>query len=179
MRKTYVILVVAALLALPLTLPAVAAAQAGQTPTQFTVDLQPVNGSGVHGKAEITQQGNTLLVHLDASGLQADEAHPQLIDGRRRDKDSDCAAIAGKEPVSEHQATKAVGRVLEPLLPYPKADDNGHISYQAMVTVDPLAIGDLGHRAILLRGGMVDGRYEANLPVACGRIQPTSGPAAM
>jgi hypothetical protein len=77
MRK---LTVAAALVALP------AAASAAHL-SYFAADLGPLNSSGVSGAANLTldTEAQLLSVHIMASGLVADQPHPQHIHGRFSD----------------------------------------------------------------------------------------------
>ncbi|MGH8215758.1 MAG: hypothetical protein ACREPZ_08700, partial [Rhodanobacteraceae bacterium] len=60
-----------------LTVPALALA----TPSYFHTTFTTLNGSGVTGTAALTLDGDTLTVHIMASGLQPGESHAQHIHG--------------------------------------------------------------------------------------------------
>lgn len=53
-------------------------------PMHFVADLEPLSGSGVSGRADLTlnDEDNTLLVRITASGLEAGMPHAQHIHGR-------------------------------------------------------------------------------------------------
>src|SRR5687768_906530 len=48
----------------------------------FTATLEPLNNSGVSGTAEMTLEDNLLTVTVNARGLEANQIHPQHIQGR-------------------------------------------------------------------------------------------------
>lgn len=48
----------------------------------YTAELSPLNDSGVSGTASLTLDNDLLTVSIDASGLEADQIHPQHIHGR-------------------------------------------------------------------------------------------------
>ncbi len=47
----------------------------------FTVDLHPLNNSGVSGTATLSLDGGELTVTIDATGLEPDKTHAQHIHG--------------------------------------------------------------------------------------------------
>lgn len=61
-----------------LALPSLAMA----LPMSYTSDLQPLNGSGVSGQANLSLEDNFLTVHIQAQGLVPGQIHPQHIHGR-------------------------------------------------------------------------------------------------
>jgi hypothetical protein len=56
--------------------------EARQLLATFTANLVPLNNSGVSGTANITLEGNRLTVTINATGLEANQIHPQHIHGR-------------------------------------------------------------------------------------------------
>ena len=47
----------------------------------YTVQLQPLNDSGISGEATVTVEGNTLRVELEADGVTANEFYPAYLYG--------------------------------------------------------------------------------------------------
>lgn len=50
-------------------------------PLLYKANLIQLNGSGVSGTADLTLDGNQLTVHIQASGLEANQPHAQHIHG--------------------------------------------------------------------------------------------------
>lgn len=64
--------------AMACAMPAVAFA----VPLLFESDLQPLNNSGVSGSAQLTLDGDSLTVEINATGLEPNQPHAQHIHGR-------------------------------------------------------------------------------------------------
>ncbi|MEZ4568990.1 MAG: CHRD domain-containing protein [Thermomicrobiales bacterium] len=137
---------------------------AGEYDGDYYAELNMFNDSGVSGTASLTLDGDQLTVEIHASGLTPDETHLQHIHGFDDGTDSTCAD------------TDAYGPVMYGLEPFPMADSEGNIGYSATLTVDPEMLMDPTHRAIVIHGMMVDGEYNAGLPVACGEIMEGTAP---
>ena len=60
----------------------------------FTVQLQPLNSSGVTGTATVTLRGKQLVVDIDAVGLQPNVVHPAHIHGMLNGEDATCPTMA-------------------------------------------------------------------------------------
>jgi len=139
----------------------------------YTVNLSELNNSGVSGTATLTLMGDKLEVHIQASGLEPDKAHPQHIHGFvENNKNSTCPTIAadtnGDGLVDLVEGLPSYGPVLLTLSPTPTAPD-GTIDYKQ--TFDMTAdLRPLQNRAIVLHGLTVNGEYMATLPVACGMV---------
>ncbi|MEZ4521133.1 MAG: CHRD domain-containing protein [Thermomicrobiales bacterium] len=131
---------------------------------QYYAELDMFNDSGVSGTASLMLDGDQLTVEIHASGLTPDQTHLQHIHGFDDGTDSTCAD------------TDAYGPVMYGLEPFPMADSEGNIGYSATLTVDPEMLMDPTHRAIVIHGMMVDGEYNAGLPVACGEIMEGTAP---
>lgn len=144
----------------------------------YTVDLAPLNGSGVSGTAELTLVGDQLTVRVYATGLEPNSLHPQHIHGFMDDnRNAVCPPASadqnGDGLVDLNEGAPFYGPVLLSLTPFPTAPD-GTISYEQTFTVDD-SITPLQNRVIVLHGMTVDGEYVATLPVACGQIKPNQG----
>ena len=144
----------------------------------YTVDIAPLNGSGVSGTAELTLMGDQLTVRVYATGLEPDMLHPQHIHGfTENNRNSTCppasADMNGDGLVDLGEGLPFYGPVLLPLTPFPTAPD-GTIDFEMTYTVDS-SITPLQNRVIVLHGMTVEGEYVATLPVACGQIKASQG----
>ncbi len=146
----------------------------------FMADLDALNDSGVSGHATLTLKGNKLTVKIKAEGLQADSLHPQHIHGLENNQMASCppasADMNGNGLVEIGEGLPFYGPVLFPLTPLPNASKHGRIHYEHTFTLgegETISKEDLmklENRVIVLHGMIVDGKYMASLPVACGKI---------
>lgn len=161
----------------------------------FTVDINPLNESGVSGTATLILEGNELTVRIQASGLEAGELHPQHIHGFVEDnRKATCPTMEAADTdddgiISLAEGLPFYGPILQPLYvpidTYPTAED-GTIDFERTFTLGEVEFDEEGqvisfrdlmplqNRVIVLHGMTVDGEYNPFLPVACGqiRVQP-------
>lgn len=157
----------------------VASGQAGQKAKTYHADLSALNGSGVTGTAELVLTGDQLQVRLDLQGEQAGQTHAQHIHGSSTDKgNATCptkSADQNGDGVLDHEEAEAVtGGAVLPLKPFPLAAGGG-THFEHTYTVDPMKVGPLQNRVIMVHGADSEGHYVAELPVACGQIRPAQG----
>jgi Cu/Zn superoxide dismutase len=163
-----------------LALTQAAQAQAGQKQNAFHVDLTALNGSGVTGTADLVLTGDQLQVRLDLRGETPGKTHPQHIHGEAQAKGAaqcpTAAADSNGDGVLDHEEAEALtGGAVLPLEPFPTAAADGAVHFEHTYTVDPMKVGPLESRVIMVHGADSHGEYVAALPVACGRIEPASG----
>ncbi len=147
---------------------------------KFTVDLDPLNNSGVSGKATLTLEGNHLTVEIYAKGLEANRIHAQHIHGLEDNSNATCPTLTADTNqngiVEIGEGLPYYGPVLLPLEPFSEAPD-GMIKYEQTFILgedEVIAYEDLKplpHRVIVLHGLTVGGEYVGSLPVACGEIR--------
>ncbi|MDX1663956.1 MAG: hypothetical protein R3272_09190 [Candidatus Promineifilaceae bacterium] len=162
------------------TLPIACGQIVAQEPVQnFTVDLDPLNNSGVDGMAYLTLDGDELTVNLHAIGVEAGQLHPQHIHGFTETlQTATCPSPAADNNddglVDLGEGAPFYGPVLLPLEPFPSPGDSS-IQFQETYTLSLEMMQDLmplDSNAIVLHGMTVDGSYNATLPIACGQIMP-------
>ncbi len=151
-----------------------AAGYAKKGAQHFQVDLDPLNESGVDGKAQLILRGDTLRVVITARGLVPDMLHPQHIHGFVEGTDAVCPpdSAAGEDGIlTIAEGLPFYGPVLLPLTPFPMAD-HGTIQFNHVYDLDSVEpeLRPLEKREIVLHGGFVNGEYVPTLPVACGEI---------
>jgi hypothetical protein len=152
---------------------------------RWTVDLAPINDSGVEGQAELVLDGEELLVRIDARGLTPDRVHGQRLhgfDGERQP--SFCPGLddvddAGRI-LQNDEADAAYGEVIMRLVPYPTTDDAGTIDFELTYRVDadqlvltPRALVLFGLEAPSSRTG--EPEFFPDVPVACGQLDLREG----
>ncbi|MEJ2599226.1 MAG: hypothetical protein P8Z00_12895 [Anaerolineales bacterium] len=141
--------------------------------TNFKATLVPLNRSGVHGKAELTLEGDQLTVEMNVRGFESNQTHAQHIHGiagQAATCPTPAADANGDHIVDFSEGLPYYGPVILPLTPFSTTPD-GTEHYKATFTIDPTTIGNLATRVIVLHGLTVDGSYVGSLPVACGKIR--------
>lgn len=146
---------------------------------EFTVELDPLNNSGVSGHATLRLEGNHLTVKIYAEGLEANASHPQHIHGLENNENATCPTLSADENgnglIEIGEGLPFYGPVLLPLEPFSNAAD-GTIDYEHTFilgegeTISYRDLKSLQNRVIVLHGMTVNGEYMASLPVACGQI---------
>lgn len=134
----------------------------------FDARLEPLNGSGVRGRANLSQLGSTLRVQSTLAGLEPREEHVQHVHRLEGGAAGECPPEGGGM-VSLDEATEAYGPVALKLDPFPRASGGGDISFQGTFEMPP-ELEPLTDRVIAIYGMDVDGVYDPTVPVACGRI---------
>lgn len=161
----------------------VAPARDAGGPAVHVVDLQPLNDSGVGGKAILVRRDDELRVVIVARGLEPGMSHAQHIHGLDRGEDAVCPpseaadSIDGQpeeasdpdEFISLEEGLPFYGEVLLPLTPFPDASRAGVVTYNEAFAVSGDLL-DLTDEAVVLHGMTLDGGYAGSLPVACGAI---------
>ncbi len=149
--------------------------------TTYTATLGQLNNSGASGRATLLVNGNKLTVEVNASGLVADQPHPQHIHGLDDGTNNGTCPPPSADTdndgiITIPEGALFYGAVLLPLEDFPMADASGEISYSKTFTLGgngvPLAsaLASLENRVIVLHGLNNDGSYVATIPVACGEI---------
>lgn len=141
---------------------------------EYKANLQPLNRSGVTGKAELTLVGDQLTVEIEAMGLEPNMTHAQHIHGFADNRNASCpnptADTNGNHIVEFAEGLPYYGPVILPLTPF-STTPAGKLEYKATFTVDPSQFNPLENRTIVLHGMTVDGTYVPSLPVACAQIR--------
>ncbi len=137
-----------------------------------------LNGSGVSGMAELSLDGEQLTVTIHAEGLVPDMLHPQHIHGADMNNgNSTCpppsADTDGDGFISIPEGAPFYGGVLKSLTPFTMAP-GGTIDFQQTYSLTE-SLSPLQNRAIVLHGMIVNGIYDASMPIACGQIMPDQG----
>lgn len=146
----------------------------------YSVTLGQLNNSGTSGTATISVEMNRITVKIEATGMVANQLHPQHIHGKDDGSNANCppasADTDGDGIITIPEGAPFYGPVLLPLEDFPSADANGNISYTKTFTLgengvlSAEALGTLENRTIVLHGLNNDGMYVATIPVACGQI---------
>lgn len=119
--------------------------------SSYSAELRPLNSSGVEGKARFEVKDGRIEVTIDASGLAGNRIHEQqLVTGG--DDGEPCG-----------------GSTMLDLDPYPTVGDDGKLSYEHAVEVDPDKV-KLSDASLAIYGKEVRGRYRPEVPVACGKL---------
>ena len=140
----------------------------------YTSTLKSLNDSGASGTANLTLDGNRLLIHIKVSGLVPGQSHPQHIHGDPT-KTASCppaTAIDKNGLITLASDTPFYG----PLalgLDAPVANGTGAVDYTHSFTLstdDKDKLSHLTSHVIVVHGVMVNGEYDGTVPAACGTI---------
>ena len=139
----------------------------------FRARLAPLNGSGARGRLILSRLGSTLRVQLTATGLVPRQEHVQhvhrLETGERGACPERAADVNGDGVTDLEESLPVYGPVALKLEPFPRADRQGEVEYQATFEL-PAELEPLTDRVIVLYGLDVRRVYDPTVPVACGRI---------
>ena len=146
----------------------------GEVTEEFSVNLQPLNGSAVEGTAELKVGADgRVQVSIDGRGLVPAQTHPQHIHMPSGDTNGTCpqpnADKDGDGMISVAEGQPSYGPVVLPLEPFPVATMEGEIDFEGTFTPDP-GLTPLDQGVIVVHGADVDGQYNQQLPVACAEI---------
>jgi len=152
--------------------------QAGEKDSlEYEVHLYPLNGSGVHGEAEIEiERGNIIKISLEAEGLEVGKPHPQHIHGLSNPvKQATCPDISADVNadglISVGEGLPFYGPIVLPLTPFDLVSANGELRYEAKFSINPSSVQPISKRTIVLHGMTVNGTYIPSLPIACGTVE--------
>jgi hypothetical protein len=148
-----------------------------------TVDLDPLNDSGVEGHAVLIQRGDQLRAIVVARGLTPGQVHPQHIHGLEGDTEAVCPPESAQDDLEGlpeeaedpdeflalEEGLPFYGPILQPLEPFPVANRAGVVTYSETFTVEG-DLEDLTDEHVVLHGMFLGDQYAATLPVACGPI---------
>ena len=172
------------------------AAQSESGGATYRATLSPLNGSSAHGEATLTQTGQSIRVHITASGLEPGEhiSHIHGLSDGARAVDSRCPTIAedsdGDGFVELAEGAATYGPIL---IDFMNIDPNqdGTIDFTTTVPLTAAAT-PLNKRHIVVHGmsvgavgagtpGEVNGQagYKTVLPVLCGEITNGANSNAM
>lgn len=148
--------------------------------TNYTATLGSLNNSGAIGNASVTVDGNILTVVINASGMVANQPHPQHIHGLEDGSNGICPPSTADTDddgiITVAEGAPFYGAILLPLEDFPMADADGNVSYTKTFTLGengaPTAeeLGTIENRVIVLHGLNNSGKYVATIPVACGQL---------
>lgn len=197
---------IAALLAVPAALSMGLAAPASAAGNAYQINLDQLNDSGAHGTAMLSLDGKKLTVKIDEDGLVPNSPHAQHLHGSTEGKNFHCPdASADKDgdgTVSTAEGIPTYGGIMISLTTkgdtspksglavdrFPKADGDGHLSYERTITV-PQDIADhikdlhiVQHGIDVNDNGKYDGDagkssldkklpLEATAPASCGMVK--------
>ena len=138
----------------------------------YSAELQPLNDSGVEGRARLARKGEHLTVTIAADGLERNQIHGQALhgffeEGRR----AECPA-GDEAQLRNFEGAGVYGPPVRPLEPFPTVGSSGRLDYRLTFTDDPDRLDRLENRTLVLRGVSDEGKYRPDLPVACGRLTP-------
>jgi CHRD domain len=160
---------------LALALPALASAKAGSS---FRAQLHELNGSGASGSATVTVSGNTLTIHLVATGLE-NGPHLRHIHGGAATTSGQSAIQSSKCPTPQRDIdADGIISVAEGVPDYgPVIVNIGNFvttggTLDETITITPFngAVLPLDKRAVVLHGMTGPNGYDASIPIVCGQL---------
>ncbi|CAM4370997.1 hypothetical protein [Gillisia limnaea] len=137
-----------------------------------------LNGSNSSVFAYFQVKGNVLKATVLAAGVTPNQMHPQHIHGLDSGANATCppasADTDGNGLISIAEGLPFYGPVLLPLDfengDFPMASSDGSYIYQRTFNISGLSISNWENLVVVAHGRMVDGSYQATLPVACGEV---------
>ncbi len=141
--------------------------------------LYQTNNSGALGFAYFSLEGNVLTSTVIGVGLTPNKEHPQHIHGFEDGSDAMCPPTAADVDndglISLAEGLPFYGPVLLPLVEdddsFPVANGMGMYTQVQTYTLGSADdLNPLQNRVVVIHGRMVNGEYNATLPVACGEI---------
>ena len=148
----------------------------GMEAREFEAEMVQVNSSGVYADVEMKLiDGKTLVVEIEASGLEPGKPHPQHIHGFNKPVSASACPTAendtdGDGIITIGEGVPAFGPILLPLVPFNLVDNAGNLDYKATFTINPGDLQPLHKRTVVLHGMTVNGAYIPSLPIACGQL---------
>lgn len=138
----------------------------------------PTNGSNALAFAYFQVKGNILKATVLAAGVTPNEMHQQHIKGLDNGANATCAPSSadtnGDGFISIAEGTPFYGNVILPLDfengDFPVASSDGFYIYQRTFNIGGLSVSNWENLVVVAHGGMVNGSYDATLPVACGEV---------
>lgn len=174
MRIRSALLALPVALLTPLALPGAALAQdlRAENGTQnYSVELEPLNDSGVSGTALLTLRGNELTVRVEAEGMVPNSPHAQHIHGSTdRAHDFVCPTMAddknGDGVLTVTEGTPKYGDINISLTTsgdttkasmlavdrMPKADKRGWLRYERTIEVSDAVVSNLKNLHVVQHG---------------------------
>ncbi len=176
MRRTWALLAGALIVGLIVAGPALAKPAPKMHTEIYMSTLVPLNGSGVHAKAQLMVRGDRVRVLVNASRVASYTTHTIAIQGFSGDATKAIVPTASPDGT----ITAALGETFygAPMLSLvdsagvsPSSNASGTLHFMRWFTGQS-ALRPYGLRTIVVYGGFVNGVYDATLPVACGVIKP-------
>jgi hypothetical protein len=137
-----------------------------------------LNGSNSSAFAFFQIKGNVLKATVLGAGFTPNKMHPQHIHGLDSGANATCppasADTDGDGFISIAEGAPFYGGVILPLDlengDFPTASSDGTYIYQRTFNISGLSISNWQNLVVVAHGRMVDGSYQATLPVACGEV---------
>jgi len=152
----------------------------GNDTSNFSANLTSLNNSSATGVANVSVNGNALTVTINATGMVANQPHPQHIHGLEDGSNATCPPPSADTDndgiITVPEGAPFYGGILLPLENFPQADANGNLTFSQTFTLGENGVltaetlGNLENRVIVLHGLDNNGSYVPTIPVACGQL---------
>lgn len=138
----------------------------------------PMNGSNSVALTYLEVKGNLLKATVLAAGVTPNEQHPQHLHGLDNGENSTCPPASADTNndglISIEEGRPYYGGVKLPLNyadnSFPVADATGIYTYQRTFDLSGMNLPAWENLSTVVHGRMVNGTYQAALPVACGEV---------
>ncbi|NJW53484.1 hypothetical protein [Salinimicrobium oceani] len=138
----------------------------------------PMNGSNSVALTYLEVNGDVLKATVLAAGVTPNRTHPQHLHGFDDGTNSQCPPMSADTNsdgfISLEEGAPYYGGVQLSLNyedeTFPVADANGIYTYQRTFDLSEMDLPSWEDMAVVVHGRMVNGTYQATLPVACGQV---------
>lgn len=146
--------------------------------TYYKTCAYPMNGSNSVALTYLEVKDNVLKATVLAAGVTPNQAHLQHLHGFDDNSNSVCPPMSADGDnngfISLTEGAPFYGGIQLALNyednTFPVADAHGLYTYQRTFDLSSMDLPDWENMSVVVHGRMVNGTYQAGLPVACGQV---------